>query len=242
MPHLKVETTYVCDRRCPNCNRFTSLAPAGHNEDVDPDVLAAMLEKCGKTGRIWTRITLTGGEPTMHPRFEDLIHAIMRYKRLYNPKCYSGTYTYHHPVHFEKVERMLKQYPDLVVLDTMKEKPREHRYAVCLAPVDDPKMSRKHDYKGCHLGGRLCGLGYDYRGFYCCSIAAGIARVFGLDIAVKDIGDVTVESMIAQFKDVCPKCGFYQLYVAKCDKDLLSRTWRRQFRSFNRRQRRGRKS
>jgi len=236
MAHLKVEATYACDRGCPNCNRFTKLAPSDGLDDLDPSKLDDMLCKSARIGKIWTRITLTGGEPTMHHAFEEIVRVMMRYKNRHNPQCHATTFTYHHPVHYEKIERMLRKYPDLEVKDTNKSVPERHVFAVCMAPVDDSKYGPDHIYRGCHLGCRLCGLGFDNSGFYCCSIAAGIARVFGMQIAIPSIYGVSMDALIDQFRHVCPKCGFYNLCRAK-DKgrEWISPTWRRAFRDFNRR-------
>jgi hypothetical protein len=234
VPHLKANITYRCDRKCPNCNRATRLIVPSFEEDLAPDTFRKMLEECVGAGKTWTRITLTGGEPTMHPKFNEFVDILMEYKRKHLPKLNAGTYTYHHPVHFHKIEEALKKYPDFVVFDTSKDKPRIHMWASLKAPMDDKKFKEGHDYGGCGLGARLCGLGWDQSGFYCCPVGANIARVFRLDVAVKRIGDLSVDKLTAQYKHLCSRCGDYVPYRANhSEKDILSPSWIDAIRKLN---------
>lgn len=226
MAHLKVNVTYVCDRVCPNCNRATQHCKSSAKENLDPEEFRRMLERCAELGKVWVRITLTGGEPVMHPQFDKIVDVMMEYKHKHNPKCLAGTYTYHHPRLHWKIEEALKKHPDLIVLDTGKEKPREHRVAMYMAPIDDPEYGSDHTYVGCHEGGALCGVGYDYRGFYCCSIAAGIARIFGIRNAIRMVKNVTRENLTNQYQALCSKCGFYTKCKAKGTYEPMSKVWK----------------
>ena len=248
LPHLKIDVTYRCDRGCTNCNRATSLCPSSKAQDLSPKQIADMLEECVKVGKSWTRITLTGGEPTMHEGFEEIVDIIMNYKKNHNPGLRAGTYTYHHPKFYYKIENVMKKYPSQMnngvylkdntgfeIKDTMKTKARVHKIAQFQAPVDieSLKYNDKHLYHGCNDGSRLCGLGYDATGFYCCPVAAAISRVFMLDVGIKTIAEVTVAKLIDQYKTFCPKCGMYAYYKANVDKDLISSSWAKAIKAFN---------
>jgi hypothetical protein len=226
MLHLKPNITYRCDRGCPNCNRATRLCPSRKTEDLDPKLFADLLSESLKMNRPWNHITLTGGEPTMHDAFEEFVKILVDYKKEY-PRCIIDSYTYHHPKHYEKAERVMSKYPEFIIKDTGKETARPQRWAVHKAPMDDPKFSQDHSYKGCNMGARLCGLGWDASGFYCCPIAAAIARVFNLQhIGVKSLKDLNANLLIEQYPMVCSRCGFYVCYRAgKSGKDILSPTW-----------------
>ena len=232
--HLKINCTYACDRRCANCNRVTRIAPSCPSEDLDPAQLARMLEEASHGGPRWTRIVLTGGEPTMHPGFEELVDVMMDYKQRRNPECHMTTFTYHHPEHYCKIERATRKHPLFQVWDTGKQEGRIHRWAPFMAPIDNPKRDPNHFYRGCHMNCRLCGTGYDYKGFYCCPVATNIARIFGMDMAIQHPKDVTLESLTDQFQAVCPKCGLYNYYPAgDSAKDLVSKSWLEAFRRYN---------
>lgn len=237
MAHLKVTVTYRCDRKCPNCNRATRLCPSTQKEDLNPNLLAKMLDECIRINKKWTHITLTGGEPTMHENFVEFVDILSAYKKN-NPTCTIETYTYHHPKYFYRVEQALEKHPEFLIRDTHKEKPRIHKWAIHKAPMDDPKYQNDHFYVGCNDGARMCGLGWDESGFYCCPVAAGIARVFNLqDVAIKNIKDVTANKMIEQYPILCSRCGCYPPYRArKSDKDIISNSWAEAIKEYSKRQ------
>ena len=228
MAHLKINITYRCDRGCPNCNRATKLCPSSVDEDLNPYLLAKMLEKCVSIGKQWTHITLTGGEPTMHDKFGEFVDILSEYKKT-NKMCTIETYTYHHPKYFYKIEDALAKHPEFMVRDTNKEVPRKHRWAIHKAPLDFPnRFPPDHFYVGCNDGARMCGLGWDASGFYCCPIGASIARVFGFrrSVPIKDIADVTANKLIEQYPVLCSRCGQYPPFRAKkSEKDIISPTW-----------------
>lgn len=225
MRHLKVNMTYLCDLRCPNCNRATQHCPSSAQDNVSLLTWSNMLEECGRQGKIWTRITLTGGEPTLHPEFNGFVDAMAAYKHKYNPDCIITTYTYHHPKFFYKIEKALADHPYLDVKDTSKDKPKIHKIATYMAPIDDPKYGPNHFYKGCQSG-HLCGLGFDNSGFYFCSVAAGIARIFGLQhLAIKNIEDCSRDNLLAQYQPLCSKCGFYHNPRPVGDEEPMSPAW-----------------
>lgn len=235
MPHLKVTITYRCDRGCPNCNRATRLCPSNIKEDLNPQLLYEMLQKCEDIGKKWTHITLTGGEPTLHSNFGDFVDILSEYKKN-NPICTIETYTYHHKIFYKKIEEALVKHPDFKVKDTYKEVPRKHRWAIHKAPMDYPdRFSKDHFYVGCNDGARMCGLGWDGSGFYCCPIGAGIARVFGLrNVAIKDACDLTANKMIEQYPILCSRCGCYPPYRAKkSSRDVISPSWKEAINSYN---------
>ena len=236
LPHLKINVTYRCDRGCSNCNRSVRLCPSSVQQDISPKQISDMLEECVKNGKTWTRITLTGGEPTMHDKFEEIVDILMEYKKNHNPKLNVGSYTYHHPKFYYKIESVVKKYPDFIVIDTKKWKPRVHKLAIHRAPIDiEPeKYNKDHLYTGCNEGSRLCGIGFDYTNkFYLCPLAAAIARVFRLDMGIKKVADLTVKNLVEQCKMVCPLCGCYAYYRADVNKDLISPTWEKAIKEYN---------
>jgi len=233
MRHLKVNMTYICDRACPNCNRATQHCKASAADNVSLATWQNMLEECGKQGKIWTRITLTGGEPTFHPDFNGFVDAMADYKHKYNPDCIITAYTYHNPKFYYKIEKALKDHPYLDVKDTEKYDPKIHKVATFMAPIDDPKYGPDHFYKGCQTG-HLCGLGFDNSGFYFCSIAAGLARIFGLQhLAIKNIKDATRDNLLKQYQPLCSLCGFYHSPRPKGDEEPMSPVWVEGIKAFN---------
>ena len=221
---LKVNITYVCDRGCLSCNRACRLAPSKHKEDLSPASLKEMLDESASTNKFWSSIVLTGGEPSMHPRFQELVDVLMEYKHASNPTLSAEVYTYHHPIFYQEVEDAKKRHPDLVITDTMKITPvTYHATAHYMAPLDDPKYGPDHQYTGCKRG-VLCGLCKDYKGIWCCPQAAGIGRIFGVDVAHKNLKNITLDSMSDMYKVVCKYCGYYSNAQGK-GREPISKTW-----------------
>jgi hypothetical protein len=89
-------------------------------------------------------------------------------------------------------------------------------------------------YHGCNDGSRLCGIGYDITGFYCCPVGAAIARIFRLNVVVKTVADLTVKRLIEQYEPLCSKCGCYAYYkVGGVDRNIISPTWNKAIREYN---------
>lgn len=237
--HLKPNITYLCDLGCPNCNRAVKHAPSSTEEDLSPNQFAKMLlDESPKCNKVWNHITLTGGEPTLHPHFDQFIDILAEYKKM-QPHCIIETYTYNHPKYNYKIEEALKKYPYLSIKNTDKKSPKIHRYASYKAPIDNPQFGPNYSYNGCHQGCHICGLGYDYKGFYCCSMGAAIARVFNLDIAIKDLSIISTPDIVtnriplmAQYAILCPKCGFFNCAKARTMEEPMSQTWIKAFEEY----------
>jgi len=235
MPHLRANVTYVCDRKCPNCNRACAVAPSWSGENITVEAYRKALVDCKAVGTKLTKLILTGGEPTMHPDFEELADIAMDYKNSFAPDCGVWVSTYHHPVFFERLERAIKKNPGLQIMGLPKAKPRNHDYAPYVAPIDSPiNIPPDHFYNGCHLNGSLCGMTVDYKGFYCCPVAPAIARVFNLDVAIKNFADVSVDSLVAQYDTVCRLCGCYTMARAH-GKEPISPSWERALKEYKQR-------
>lgn len=225
MQHLRANITYVCDRGCPNCNRACGIAKSGVSENMPLSLFKKALQDCKAKGTRLTKIILTGGEPTMHPEFDGFADAAMEYKNTFSPSCNVWVGTYHHPLLFKKVERAVERNPGLLIMGNPKEKPRDHDYAPYLAPIDEPgTLPEDHFYRGCHFVASLCGMTVDYKGFWCCPVAPAIARVFGLDLAVKEFKDVSLASLTAQYDQACRRCGFYMMRKAR-GVERISKSW-----------------
>lgn len=225
MSHLRANITYCCDRKCPNCNRACGVAPSSEKENMRPEQFQAALDSCNAIGRRLTKIILTGGEPSMHPQFGEFADIAMDYRAKFNPTCHVWIGTYHHPKHFHKIAEACAKHPDIQIQGNPKTKPREHRYATYMAPADDPTMPANHFYRGCHLNASLCGMTVDYKGFYCCPVAPAIARVFGLNLAVVDGKDVSVDSLTAQYDTACRLCGFYRMTKVRHVAEPMTKSW-----------------
>ena len=64
-----VMVTTACDRECPDCCEGDVVLRA-KGRVFSPESIAADIAALGAVGFV----TLTGGEPTLHPRFEEVAH------------------------------------------------------------------------------------------------------------------------------------------------------------------------
>jgi hypothetical protein len=175
--------------------------------------------------KVWTKIILTGGEPTQHPDLMGFADAAMYYCDKINPECNVWLATFHHPKFFHKAEEVLSKHNRIKIMGVPKEKPREHVFAPYLAPVDKKDADPNHFYRGCHNVGSLCGTTVDYKGFWCCPVAPAIARVFNLDIAVPELKQVSIESLTAQYDQSCRRCGYYNFERVCGESEPMSDSW-----------------
>lgn len=236
MPHLRANITYRCDRGCPNCNRACGVAKSSTAEDMAVSDFQQALKDIAEAGTKLTKIILTGGEPSLHPDLVSFADAAMSYKKDHSPDCNVWIATYRHPKYFHRVEEALQRHKQLAVQGDPKTKPRIHNYATYLAPIDDPLSDPRHFYRGCHLNASLCGMTVDYHGFWCCPVAPAIARVFGLDLAVKSYKSVSIETLTAQYDQACRYCGYYKSCKVKRSGEPMSKSWIEAVKAYSRKQ------
>lgn len=108
---IEIDITYLCNLRCNNCNRSSAQAPEASHISLD-DIRQFVDESINKD-RNWERIRLLGGEPTLHPDFQNIINEMERYLE-YNPttliEVVSNGYS-------SKVQRILSQIPDSIQIE-----------------------------------------------------------------------------------------------------------------------------
>lgn len=71
---LIVALTYRCDRKCPYCYAYESQAAVGH----DMGFRAAVSKLDWAVRQRAELVSFTGGEPTLHPRFAELVGAVRK--------------------------------------------------------------------------------------------------------------------------------------------------------------------
>lgn len=73
LTHLVIVTTLRCDLKCEHCLRgFPKERP-----DFPLELLDKLLTEAMPFGA--RHVALTGGEPHLHPRFEQMVDTIVRY-------------------------------------------------------------------------------------------------------------------------------------------------------------------
>ena len=68
---LSVELANICNLHCSYCFRSDENLYTSHAEFFPLELLRRVISEARAAASV-TRINFTGGEPTLHPRFEDL--------------------------------------------------------------------------------------------------------------------------------------------------------------------------
>ena len=71
-----------------------------------------------------------------------------------------------------------------------------------------PEYSNSDFTKACWIPA-LCGITLDMHGYYPCSVAAAIDRVFGFDLGKKELPTVQYATLEEMFANFCKLCGHY---------------------------------
>jgi hypothetical protein len=172
----------------------------------------------------WTRIHILGGEPTIHPRFREMIEPLMEYRR-HHPNVLlrvisngNGKLAEHHGwlrdsgvvVNIEGKRR-----------DVTPSWFRNMRHA----PIDDdPQCTHKPPCSIYGQGEGGCGIGLTRHGYFLCGAGAAIARVLGLDIGVMRLEDLTHEAMLKQADEICHLCGHWNPTDGTLRANMLRKT------------------
>jgi len=239
---VEIEICTACNLSCPNCDR--SSPQARSREHMTVGQIRKFVDESIQLNWEWERITLLGGEPLLHPSLEQILSALNIY-RLRNAttifRMYSNGYG---PV----VARRARAMPDWIELRNTNKDPNRpplfSKYNV--APVDC-EDSRNEDFtKGCAVTS-WCGLGLTRYGYYPCGAGASVDRVFGFDIGLKKLEDVTHPALANQLARLCALCGHFrdfdqrEAYLATRDERVLvgwgrqqetSPTWERAYAAY----------
>jgi len=200
---LEIEITSVCNLKCDSCDR--SSYQAHSNEFMTVEQIKKFVDQAINANYKFKRINILGGEPTLHPKFFDVLNELKRYKDYSGCKLQIISNG-----HGDKVNSILNKIPDwCVVKNTSKESSSQKFSTYNIAPRDLYKEFENADYTtGCWITAN-CGLGLTKYGFYCCGAGASVDRVFGFNIGIKNITDVAV-GLKMQMSQLCSVCGHFK--------------------------------
>jgi len=213
---VQLEITTDCNLKCHNCDRACGVAPS--KEYMGIEHIWKFVEESLKLNKKWTRIDILGGEPTLYPHLPQLWSFLKLYK-LKNPDC---------QVRFSTNGINKIDVPDWVKVRNSKKTGRDQKHtAFNSAPVDHGE-----DVKSCSVPWR-CGTSLSRHGYFLCGAGAAIARVFGIDIGIKNLRDVTSDALRGQIDELCKYCGHSQVesrHMAKGQE--ISYSWKKALKSY----------
>lgn len=76
---LEIDITYQCNLKCNNCNR--SSAQAAEARHISVSAIREFVIESLEQGRVWRRIRILGGEPTLHPELIDILDELYELKK-----------------------------------------------------------------------------------------------------------------------------------------------------------------
>jgi|GEM_PF-717758 len=206
---IEIDLTYECNLKCHGCNRSCRQAPDKTHinlSQIDDFINDSISRKI-----YWKRIRLLGGEPTLHPDFEEILYKFSKYK-LNFPRTRLEVTTNGFG---RQVKRNIIRIPPFFHIENTAKTSvvQEGFYAFNMAPIDDKKYENLDFTNGCS-NIEDCGIGLTPSGYYPCTLAGGIDRILGLDLGRKNIPE-SDDDMLDLLKEFCKMCGRFKSRVFK---------------------------
>lgn len=199
---IDLDITYECTLRCRNCNRSCRQAPGTDRMSVGQ--VTAFLQESKRAGQPWSRVRITGGEPTLHPEFLPLVWHV------HGALAPSGTVVQVLTNGANEVTRQLLRElpPGVEVHDQRKTSPLQPLYRPFnMAPVDDRAYAFAQYRNGCHIAQDAMGL--TPYGYYFCPVAGAIDRVLGAGLGRASLPEPK-DRMLEQAQVLCRYCGHFR--------------------------------
>lgn len=230
---IEIDITYLCNLHCLNCNRSVSQAP--EKMQITIERIQSFVTESIVRGHRWDRIRVLGGEPTLHPQFQEIMDILLRFCE-WNTGCRIEVVTNGHG---KKVQSVLKTLPKIIWIENSKKsgKVQEDFGSFNLAPCDEPDFSHADYRNGCAIM-EECGMGLTPMGYYPCAIAGGIDRIAGWRIGYDNL-PWPDDDMLNLTERFCALCGRFQVghfipknLRPKMTESLVSPTWLKLYESW----------
>lgn len=198
--NIEFEITLRCNAKCPSCSRHCPYLDYGDDSDVGLGQVARFIMELKSYSVDHTRVDMIhvmGGEPTLHPFFEQIVIALQ--ERLLQPG------------HIRRLQvvtnGIIPVDPKLEVptsISRPEEKGPDHR-CMLVAPFDTGQK-----FKECPVP-EDCGVSFGAYGWWPCGAGGAICRLFGLNQYRRD----TIPDDEYQFPDKNAMCSYCQAKAAK---------------------------
>ncbi len=214
-----IDITYECNLRCANCNNACGTAPS--EERMTVDQIKKFVDASIHLGHRWQSILLEGGEPTLHPDLFLILDELMRYRNKWAGCVIGLTTNGHGPKVHGVLKDIEKTYSRIWIRNTGKNaSPVTYHEAYHAAPCD---MGIEGYEVGCSMPYR-CGLALTPYGYFPCSQAATIARVFNIDMGKPSLIEI-LDDPLGALKQACRYCG--RIHAMQWPETIISPTWER---------------
>lgn len=202
---IEIDLTWACNLRCLNCNRSVRQAPTG--ERMTLSQVEAFIDESRRSGVVWRKIRLVGGEPTLHPEFDAIVDRLCAWRDELGGamEIQVSTNGHGHAV-MEALDRVRGR---VTIDDSAKEgNVQPHFGDFNVAPRDLPEYQRA-DYRNACWVAEGCGMGLTPYGYYPCAVAGGIDRVLGLGLGRPRL-PMLDDDMLDEAASLCQWCGRFK--------------------------------
>jgi len=218
---IQIDINVECNLMCYNCNRSCRQAPS--NEMMTIDQIKKFIDESIQANYCWPQIDILGGEPTLHPKFLDIVQLFNDYRQVHNPNCVLKIVTNGYTDETNRLIDEANKITHLWVENTFKKSVVQSFNPFNVAPID---TLSDIDYSADCWILQLCGKGLSFSGYYLCAVAASIDRIFGFDIGLKHLTDINQDALKKQLIKLCPLCGHWQIPNDKyVNEEIMSKTW-----------------
>ena len=224
---IELDLTYACNMRCVNCIRTCGLAPS--NDRMSIEQVKKFIKENIDNNMKWEKIRAMGGEPALHPDILEILELLLEYKRNYAPDTCIEIVTNGYS---EKVKNVLSKIQGEVKIANTAKKSNvnEKFFAFNLAPRDLIYYKFSDFSVGCRAM-NACGMGLTPSGYYLCTMAGGIDRVFGFDIGRKKM-PLPGDPMLDQSSVICQYCGRFRGMGGWVTKEIISPSWQKALKKY----------
>jgi hypothetical protein len=228
--NLCIDITTACNLRCFNCQASVRQAPA--NDIMSVEQIEKFVNEAIELKYYWNRVSLFGGEPTLHPQFFEILGVLKRYKD-FNPDSLIDVVSNGAG---DKVKSVLAKLPDWVSVECSEKEEKEESFpfgTYNVAPIDTLAYRFLSDFsKGCPIVALCYGLELSRYGYYPSSPCMHVDRVFGFDIGIKKLSQVNEQALRAQMKILCRYCGWFKKSTDIILTERMSPSWKKAYAEY----------
>lgn len=178
--NIEIEITPRCSQTCNKCIKFSNYS--NPNDDLYASQIYTFINQSIEHDINWENISITGGEPTLNENIIDICQALLAYKHMKSPKTTITVIS-----SLPKTKRIIKQLPSGV----------NHSPRV----VDICNFQIEPNCKSTIVS-------LNSYGFYPCSFAGSLDRIFGYNLGLKKID---LQVLLSKSNSLCQLCREQQL-------------------------------
>lgn len=242
---IEIDITYVCNLMCLGCNRSCSQAPT--KESVTFSDIERFVKESILANKKWELINILGGEPTLHPKFVEIIKYIHNeYIIKQSPRTILQIVSNGYDEKSRNLCDDMKSKYKNVRIDYYSYKTNkvvEYFSPFNDAPIDDENFKNADFKKGCWVTS-ICGIGFNKKGYYACAVAGGIDRISKKNMAIDNLSEITNDKLEMQLQEFCKYCGNFKAYdenygnfIPRVEKkpfsNEISKTWVKLYEIYN---------